>query len=92
MRKHYPIEIVALDSTASQAIDLAEPIRFDKTIKTDAKHFSENITLGHRQILLLSKRKNLTGSRKMKLCYNQQIFYREVQYAKGRQLEAGRYK
>ena len=39
MRKHYPIEIVALDSTASQAIDLAGPIRFDKTIKTDAKRF-----------------------------------------------------
>jgi hypothetical protein len=51
----YAIEIVALDSSAGQAIDLAEPIRFDNVIKTDLKHFSEKITHGYRQILLLSK-------------------------------------
>ncbi len=51
----YPIQVIALDKTAHQALDLAELTRFDEVIKTEAKHLASKTISDYHQIFVLSE-------------------------------------
>ena len=55
MTKLYPIQVIALDKIAHQALDLAELTKFDETLKSEPKVFT-SITIGdYHQIFVLSE-------------------------------------
>jgi len=55
MTQHYPIQLIALDDTAQQAVDLAELTKFDQTLKSDLEKLSSTMISEHRQIIVLSQ-------------------------------------
>jgi len=55
MTQHYPIQVIALDDAAQQALELAELTRFDQTLKSDPETLSSTMISEHRQIVVLSQ-------------------------------------
>lgn len=54
MNEIYPIQLIALDKSAHQALDLAEPAHFAQTVKTDIPALFQKLVSGYRQVLVLS--------------------------------------
>lgn len=50
----YPLQLIALDEQAHQALDFAKLTKFDQIIKTEPKQLSRVMVGGYRQMLLLS--------------------------------------
>ena len=55
MTKLYPMQVIALDKIAHQALDLAELSRFDEVLKSDCKQLSVVTVSGYHQIFVLSE-------------------------------------
>ena len=55
MTKLYPIQVIALDKIAHQALDLAELSKFDEISKIEPKQLSSAVVSGYHQILVLSE-------------------------------------
>jgi len=55
MTKLYPLQVIALDKVAHQALDLAALTRFDEAVKTEPKLISSITIVDHHQIFVLSE-------------------------------------
>lgn len=51
----YPMQVIALDKTSHQALDLSELKRFDETVKTEPKLLSSVTIADHHQIFVLAE-------------------------------------
>ena len=55
MTKLYPIQVIALDKVAHQALELAELTRFDETVKAEPKQLASVVIGEYHQIFVLSE-------------------------------------
>jgi len=55
MTKLYPLQVIALDKIAHQALDLSKLTRFDETVKTEPKLLSSVIITDHHQIFVFAE-------------------------------------
>ncbi len=55
MTQYYPIQVIALDDTAQQALDLAELTRFDQLLKSDLETLSSKMISEYHQVIVLSQ-------------------------------------
>jgi hypothetical protein len=60
MTKLYPIQVIALDKTAHQALDLVELSKFDEMLKSDTTHLSSVAVSDYHQIFVLSELEDTT--------------------------------
>jgi hypothetical protein len=60
MTKLYPIQVIALDKTAHQALDLADLSKFDEMLKSDIAHLSSVAVNDYHQIFVLSELEDTT--------------------------------
>ena len=54
MIEHYPIQLIALDETTQQALELASLSKFDQILKSDLEKLSSVLVGDHHHILVLS--------------------------------------